>query len=57
MSNKISEFESESESIMISLRETVKFMCEMKIKVNTQRIHTVKQIQSNNREIECESKI
>ena len=33
---------------MISLRETVQFMCEMKIKVNIQRIHSVKQIKSNN---------
>ena len=34
--------------ISLSLRETVQLMCEMKIKVNTQRIHTVKQIKSNN---------
>ena len=33
---------------MISLRETVQYMCEMKIKVNTKRIHTVKQIKANN---------
>ena len=26
----------------MSLREIVQFMCEMKIKMNTQRIHTVK---------------
>ena len=31
-------------------------MCEMKIKVNTQRIHTVKQIKSNSQGIECEIK-
>ena len=28
--------------IVTSLRDTVQLMCEMKIKVNTQRIHTVK---------------
>ena len=28
--------------LVISLRKTVQFMCEMKIKVDTQRIHTVK---------------
>ena len=33
--------------IVISLRETVQFMCEMKIKVNTQRIHTVKKINTS----------
>ena len=33
---------------MISLRETVQFMCEIKIKVNIQRRHTVKQIKSYN---------
>ena len=42
---------------MISLRETVQFMCEMKIKVNAQRIHTVKQIKSDSQGIECENKM
>ena len=32
-------------------------MCEIKIKVNTQRIHTVKQIKSNNQGIGCENKM
>ena len=30
--------------IVISIRETVQFMCEMKIKENTQRIYIVKKI-------------
>ena len=29
-------------NLVISLRETVQFMCVMKIKVNTQKIHTMK---------------
>ena len=40
---------------MISLRETVQFMCEMKIKVNTQRIHTVKKNTSNKLGLECDN--
>ena len=42
---------------MISLRETVQFMCEMKIKVNTQRIHTVTKNTSNNLGLECDNMI
>ena len=44
---------------MISLRETVQFMCEIKINVNMQRIHTVKHVhvRSNNQEIECDNKM
>ena len=40
----------------MSLRETVQFMCEMKIKVNIQRIHSVKQINLITKE-ECENKM
>ena len=36
------------------MRETVQFMCEIKIKVNTQRIHTVKKNTSNNLGLECD---
>ena len=40
---------------MIALRETVQFMCVMKIKGNTQRIHTVKQIHKKNLGLECDN--
>ena len=44
---------------MISLRETVQFMCEIKINLNMQMIHTVKHVhvRSNNQEIECDNKM
>ena len=43
--------------MLISLWETVQFLCEIKIMVNTQRIHTVKEKYSNNQGIECENQM
>ena len=43
--------------MVITLREAVQFICEMKIKVNNHRIHTVKQIKSDSQGIEYETEM